>query len=312
MVLGCFACLPAGTWGFFGHRSINRLAVFTLPAPLITFYKQHIEYLTEHAVDPDKRRYSVPEEAARHYLDADHYEHAVPLDTVRLSWKKACEVYGEDSLKAYGILPWHLGMVMYRLTEAFRSRDRQRILRLSADLGHYVGDCHVPLHTTENYNGQLTGQEGIHGFWESRLPELFSGDYDFFTGRAVYVEDVQQLAWEAFGESVAARDSVLRFERLLNERFPQDRKYGFEDRGTLTARVYSYEYSRAYHDMLSGMVERRMQAAVHRLGCLWYTAWINAGQPDLQLLPEGTPDPVDTSGQVKGGEGGGVMGVDGG
>jgi hypothetical protein len=58
--------------------------------------------------------------------------------------------------------------MLNRLTRAFKEHDRERILRYSADLGHYIGDAHVPLHCTRNYNGQLSGQHGIHGFWESR------------------------------------------------------------------------------------------------------------------------------------------------
>ena len=61
------------SWGFFGHKKINRMAVFTLPPEMIKFYKKNIEYITEHAVDPDKRRYAVEGEAPRHYIDIDHY-----------------------------------------------------------------------------------------------------------------------------------------------------------------------------------------------------------------------------------------------
>jgi hypothetical protein len=153
------------SWGFFAHRQINRLAVFTVPAPLFGFYKANIEYLTEHAVDADKRRYSDEAEACRHYLDADHYEQLPPIDTIPKYWKQAVEKYTEDTLKAYGIVPWHIHLMTFRLTEAFKQKDKRKILRLSADLGHYVADAHVPLHATENYNGQLTGQTGIHGFW---------------------------------------------------------------------------------------------------------------------------------------------------
>ena len=58
-------------WGFWGHRKINRMAVFTLPPDLIIFYKKHIEFITDHAVDPDKRRYASKHEAVRHYIDLD-------------------------------------------------------------------------------------------------------------------------------------------------------------------------------------------------------------------------------------------------
>ena len=72
-------------WGFFGHRRINRLAVFTLPPEMIGFYKKNIEYITEHAVDPDKRRYATRHEAVRHYIDIDHWG-TFPFDNVPRSW----------------------------------------------------------------------------------------------------------------------------------------------------------------------------------------------------------------------------------
>lgn len=274
------------SWGFFAHRQINRLAVFTVPAPLFGFYKANIEYLTEHAVDADKRRYSDEAEACRHYLDADHYEQLPPIDTIPKYWKQAVEKYTEDTLKAYGIVPWHIHIMTFRLTEAFKQKDKRKILRLSADLGHYVADAHVPLHATENYNGQLTGQNGIHGFWESRLPELFSNNYDFFTGKAHHIEDVQLAAWVAVNGSFAAVDSVLRLERELSKQFPDDRKYAFEQKGNMTVRVYSKEYAAAYDRLMGDMVERRMRASVILVGSLWYTAWVNAGQPDLDKLEE--------------------------
>jgi hypothetical protein len=176
----------ATSWGFFGHKKINRMAVFTLPPEMIKFYKKNIEYITEHAVDPDKRRYATEGEAPRHYIDIDHYVHSGedPFKVVPKKWNDAVDKFSEDTLQAYGIVPWHVNIMVKRLTKAFEARDVDRILHLSADLGHYIGDSHVPLHTTENYNGQLTGQRGIHGFWESRLPELKSKGYDFFVGRA--------------------------------------------------------------------------------------------------------------------------------
>ena len=173
------------TWGFFAHERINRLAVFTLPPEMIGFYKNNIDYITKAAVNPDKRRYAEEEEGARHYLDADHYGDSVFAALPR-SWVEAVDKYSEDTLQAYGILPWHIYTMYHRLRDAFAVRDPSLILKVSAELGHYIGDAHVPLHTTENYNGQLTGQEGIHGLWESRLPELFSSEYDFMVGRAEY------------------------------------------------------------------------------------------------------------------------------
>lgn len=276
-----------GGWGFHAHRQINRLAVFTLPPPLIQFYKKHIDYITEASVNADRRRFAVPDEAPRHYIDIDHFGDSA-VYTMPRRWEDAVALYSEDTLKAYGILPWHLPVVYYRLRDAFFVRDAEAILRLSADLGHYVADAHVPLHTTENYNGQFTGQEGIHAFWESRVPELLSGTYDFWVGRATYETDVRKRVWSAIVQAHEAVDSVLRIEHELSEKFGE-RKYSFETRGRQTVRVYSREFAMAYHQALNGMVQRQMRVAIRMLGDLWFSAWVDAGQPDVQLLLNYTP-----------------------
>ncbi len=274
------------SWGFFGHQKINRIAVFTLPVEMIGFYKNHIQYITEKAVNPDMRRYVVKGEAERHYIDLDVYGDSALYKMPRY-WNDAVEKYTEDTLKAYGIVPWHINLVKYRLTQAFLEKDVDKILKFSTDLGHYIADAHVPLHTTENYNGQKTNQVGIHGFWESRLPELFFNQYDLFTGRAVYIENTQLEAWKAVESAHLALDSVFRFERELTEEFSDDKKYSFEERGNSTVRVYSYEFSEAFHEKLDGMVERQLKRTIKMIGDFWFTAWVDGGQPDLDQLIDG-------------------------
>jgi hypothetical protein len=282
-----FVLFGSMNWGFYAHKSINYHAVFVLPPEMYPFYRKHIFYLKEHAVDADKRRYISEDEAPRHYLDADVYEQVIPLDTIPRYWDSAVAKYGEDSLLKHGIGPWHLNRMVYRLTKAFEERDFSRILRLSSDIGHYVGDLHVPLHTTKNYNGQLTHQHGIHGFWESRLPELFASDYDFFVGPAEYVPQVNTWIWERFTESFAAKDSVLWMEARLHKETTEKKKYSMETRGNRVVRVYSKSYSEDYHALLQNMVERRMAKSIHMTASLWMTAWVNAGQPVLD--PAYTP-----------------------
>jgi hypothetical protein len=359
----------ASAWGFWAHKRINRMAVFTLPPEMLGLYKRHIAYLTEKATAPDMRRYAVQGEAYRHYIDIDkwgtypfedlprqwseiqeqYWELWVQYqgDSLRLTGKDLCIVntkhirffgdgvyrlFGKDSLlldrkdfsdfcrdnypygsmyeaqaldtealntflgveveKAWlvdpftehGVLPYEFPRQVRRLTRAFEEGNLRRILRLSADIGHYVGDAHVPLHTTMNYNGQLTNQKGIHGFWESRIPELFAENYDFLVGKAEPVPWPEDLIWEAVLESHGGVDSVLSMERELSERFPDDKKYGYESRNNVVVRAYSREYSKAYSDMLDGMIERRMRRSIERLGIIWYTAWVKAGKPDLGPL----------------------------
>lgn len=362
-------------WGFFAHQRINRMAVFTLPPDMIVFYKKHIEYVTKHAIDPDKRRYISEQEAPRHYIDLDHFGeypfenvprkwlnalakytdvfivnhqndtlqlfgndvieysidsltlkgNAIPylfkkdslkiatsryVDFVKtninsqfyeLNWKLSLEnldtlfkaeeafsvhkkAFAVDILSDYGLVPWHLNSMLYRLTEAFKTKDKAKILKYSADIGHYIGDAHVPLHTTQNYNGQLTNQVGIHGFWESRLPELFASDYNYFVGKADYIENNDEYFWDIVLTSHLLVDSVLLIEKDLTKKFPSDLKYCYETRNNYTVRTYCKQFSDAYHKRLSGMVEQRMRSAILSVGTVWFTAWVNAGQPDFQKL----------------------------
>ncbi len=351
---------PTPDWGFFGHRMINRQAVYTIPAPLNQFYKKHAPYLEEHGVDPDKRRYAIPQEYKRHYIDLDLLEErkggplgtdlqtelldhlavvaiAANGDSIRLERTGSGETfYQRDSLSCpvpasevlrvfqglqsedpyaevwfylpdqaeilmdtcgqaisysklifldefsiHGILPYWLPIMQQRLTNAFLTRNIPLILRLSADIGHYIGDAHVPLHTTENYNGQLTGQQGIHGFWESRIPELFSTDWDLVTGPARYVTDYTSEAWHMVRESHAHVQDVLFLERSIREGLPSDRVMCFEDRNTYNVLTYCPQFARDYQNAMDGMVEKRFREAIQAIGSSWYTAWIDAGQPDL-------------------------------
>ena len=352
-------------WGFFGHRRINKLAVFTLPADLIGIYKKNINFITEHAVDPDKRRYASKFEAIRHYIDIDHWG-APPFNEVPRKWLDCMMVYtdlylindkqdsikifdnnisilSQDSIQAfdesqismnaykelfvehvmptyydddralescalvsnllpaglkncvkigiedrfseYGILPYHLLKMQNQLTKAFETKNLNRVLRLSAEMGHYIGDAHVPLHTTENYNGQMTNQLGIHAFWDSRIPELFADrEYEYFVGQAIYIEEPRSYFWKIVLDSHDLLDEVLANEKKLSEEFPEDQQFCFDDRAESTVKTQCEAYAKAYEESMEGMVEDRMRDAILSIGSCWYTAWVDAGQPSFEEL----------------------------
>lgn len=369
-------------WGFFGHRRLNQLAVFTLDQEMMPFFRANIEWLTEHAVDPDKRRYASKYEAVRHYIDLDHWGESKTFDYVprgwtdALLWKAELVVpiaggatvvwkidtivkaadkfsdFGRDSrvqmsssegqklelqfgayrefwiqnliskyyedemtvsalslrnigfplpddagevsvrevFSTYGILPYHLESMHRRITKAFADEDESAILRLCAEMGHYVGDAHVPLHTTENYNGQLTGQTGIHAFWESRIPELFADEtYDYFVGKARYIENPREYYWNIILKSHSLVDSVLRTEARLRLEFPEDQQMVFDERLGRTVKTQSPEFAAAWAREMDGMVEERFRATIQSIGSVWYSCWVDAGQPDLNRL---SPQPV--------------------
>lgn len=284
LIICCLLVTKSFCWGFYAHKKINYYAVFLLPPEMMVLYKPNIGFLEEHAVDPDKRRYAVADEGPKHYIDIDHYG-AYPYTSLPRKWKDAVEKFGEDSLKEYGIVPWHLQVMLSRLTTAFKDKNFSRIMKNSAEIGHYIADSHVPLHANSNHNGQYTNQKGIHGFWESRIPELLADKkFDFFIGKAEYIEKPADYIWARVLESALASDSVLRFEKELTQQIGTDQKFSFESRNGVVIRQYSSLFTNAFNDKLNGMVERRMRLSIASIASFWYTAWVNAGQPDLNAL----------------------------
>ncbi|MEO6819257.1 MAG: zinc dependent phospholipase C family protein [Ginsengibacter sp.] len=271
-------------WGFYAHKKINNYAVFLLPPQMLVFYKPNIGFITEHATDPDKRRYAVAAEGARHFIDIDNYGQ-YPYSELPRDYKKAVAKFGMDTIQANGIVPWHVQVMLQRLTAAFKEKNFSGILKNSAELGHYIADAHVPLHASNNHNGELTDQKGIHGFWESRVPELLADkNFDFFIGKAEYIKNPGEFIWARVLESALAADSVLKFEKELSLKYPGESKYSFEPRNNVIIKQYSSGYTIAYDKMLNGMVERRMRQSIFAIASFWYTAWVNAGQPDLKEL----------------------------
>ncbi len=251
---------------------------------MMSLYKPNIDFISEHSIDPDKRRYAIPEEGPRHYIDIDNYG-KYPYDSLPRRWADAVAKFTEDTLNANGIVPWWVQTMLFKLTTAFKEKNQAKILKLSAEIGHYIADAHVPLHTSSNHNGQFTGQRGIHGFWESRVPELLSEkQWDFFIGKAAYIKNPGDFIWKRILESALASDSVLKFEKELTNNFPSDQKYAFEQRNGITIRQYSSAFTIAYDLKLKGMIERRFRQSVFAIASFWYTAWVNAGQPDLKQL----------------------------
>ena len=295
LLLICLAAVTSRSycWGFFGHKKINYYAVFLLPPQMMVLYKPNIEFITEHAIDPDKRRYAVAAEGPKHYIDIDYYG-KYPYNELPHGWREAIVKYGEDTLTANGIVPWHVQVMLGRLTAAFKEKNFSLIMKNSAEIGHYIADAHVPLHASSNHNGQLTNQRGIHGFWESRIPELLADkQFDFFIGKAEYIENPGKFIWDRVLESGKEADSVLTFEKELSFQFPGDKKYAFEKRNNIVIRQYSSAYSIAFNNKLDGMVERRMRQAIFAVASFWYTAWIQAGQPDLTSLASQSFDEND-------------------
>ena len=97
------------------------------------------------------------------YGDPDHLPRTLEEARARL---------GGDYYRR-GVLPWIIQDRWRDLVEAFRAGDPAKVALATAVLGHYIADAHVPLHTTQNFDGQFTGQRGVHSRWESGLVERY-------------------------------------------------------------------------------------------------------------------------------------------
>lgn len=296
LFIACSVLLLAGSvpvaygWGVWGHNHINKGAVMALPKDMGMFFYNHADFITEESTVPDIRKHMNNDKAekARHYIDLERYGYN-GRNGMPATMAAAIDKYGKDTLEIYGDLPWAIQDMMAKLTDAFKNKRKTEILYLAADLGHYVGDAYMPLHTSINHDGQVTGQQGIHAFWESQLPELFGKDYKLYVSNVKYVDNIEKTVWDVIDSSHSKVNTLLRIEARLKKDNPMDKQYvmgadGGPTKNKFGQPIHTFEYAHIYHELLDGMVEKQMRAAIRMTADLWYTAWVNAGKPDLSTL----------------------------
>ncbi len=276
------------SWGIVGHERINKAAVMALPQSLQVFFYNHIDFITQEASVPDIRKYALnyKDENPRHYFDMENFGSA---DSLPKTLEEAKKKYDAKFLNDNGILPWYIEDMMVKLTKAFKEKNRAEILFLAADLGHYIGDAHMPLHTSANHDGQLTDQKGIHSLWESRLPELFAKNYKLNVPQATYYENVNKAVWDMINDTHSLAAPLLEIDKKLRTSTPENEIFEMDAEGKVVKTKYnsakfSDKYAAKLHKELNGMVESQMKKAITAVASFWYTAWVNAGKPDLSKL----------------------------
>ncbi len=280
IVLLCPVLSPG--WGTFTHRTITQLAVYSLPPAMRNYYYRHLPELVNGSAG-DESRDQDPEEAPKHFIQMDHYG-TDPFGIMPKEWEKAVAKYTADTLRKYGTLPWAIIETQGKLTAAFREGDSTAILSLSADLSHYAADAYVPLRTTENYNGQLSKQEGLLALWESKLPERYIGKYKLHNEPGRYQKDALADVWQVVQESYGFLGATFDFEEDVTRNYTPQTKYVFSHKYGRTQRAYSEAFAASYHDKVGGMVAFRMKLAPTLVASMWMTAWKDAGSPNLDKL----------------------------
>ena len=276
------------SWGIVGHERINKAAVMALPKPLIVFFYNHIDFITQESTVPDLRKYVIADknEGPKHYFDMENFGDVASFPKNMTEAKKK---YDEKFLSKNGTLPWYIQEMMEKLTTAFKEKRKNEILFIAADLGHYIADAHMPLHTSDNHDGQLSDQKGIHSLWESRLPELFVKNYKFNVAPATYYKDVDKAIWDMIHDTHSLVPALLAADKGLRTSLQPAQIYVTDAEGNVIKNKYNSaryndEYAAKLHTALDGMVESQIKKAVTATASFWYTAWVNAGKPDLSSL----------------------------
>ena len=269
------------SWGFLAHKTLQQIAIYPLPADLGLFFYANQDYIVQQSIRPDVRRKDDKTEDSKHYLDMDadvfgpNYRTDIPHD-----FKLAVAKYSIDSLRKEGLVPWEVNRVYGRLVHAFKNEMRDSVLFYAADLGHYVADAHVPLHTTKNHDGQLTNQKGMHVLWESLVPEAQLKNYALFQPKGPeYIAKPQDFIFQILLESHAMLPEMFAAETEVRKTLGEEKSFKMVERYGKTLRYYTDEFILAYGNKLGTSIPNRMIQSSQRVTSFWYSAWKDAGSP---------------------------------
>jgi hypothetical protein len=270
---------PAAAWGFDVHKFIVERAIPLLPPEIRPFFERYAASIVEHAIDPDLwRTAGFEEEPPRHFVDMDAYG-PYPFKQLPRDYEEAVRRYGREFVLKNGTLPWRTEEIYKKLVEAFSQKApyaRDNIRFFSSVIGHYVADAHVPLHSALNYDGQLTGQRGVHSRFESELFDRY--------------RNTLALRPPPPGTLVSARDFV--FDTLLAS-FPLVQPILDADRAAASGRdFYDDQYFAMFFGKVRPILERRLSEAIGGVATVITAAWVEAGRPAVPVEAARTPRPI--------------------
>jgi S1/P1 Nuclease len=273
LALIIIACAPLSAWGAKGHAIANGLMLKTLPKETRAWFKDREDYLRQHSTDPDDWKIRDRKEGPRHFLDCEVYggplEVPFELEAARAKLKENKKV----DWYSYGVLPWIIQDRFKDLVEAFKSGDPDKVAEAAAILGHYVADAQVPLHSTENHDGQFTGQRGIHARWESSLVDRYVQEESLNPGAAKVDSQVLKAPWTWIAESNQLLPQLFADDKLADRSSPTDAQGG----ARRTSAYFSIFWSKQGDN-----VKQQLEKSAQRLGDLVLTAWTLAGKPEFR------------------------------
>ncbi|TAM81834.1 MAG: hypothetical protein EPN47_10505 [Acidobacteria bacterium] len=255
---------PLYAWGRQAHQLADDWAVGTLPANLRNYYQSNRNFILNHANDPEEWMKKDRYEQMRHYIYLNKYGMFPHLELPH-SYKAAVDKYGLKHITRNGVLPWQIGEYSLKLTNAFRARDWEQVRLNSAALAFYVAEAHDPLHTTQNYDGQMTGQAGLEMRFGTELVERYSHFFMFRPENAARVNDPTEHAFQMILEANTWVNQIVLADLVAQEGL----------------RGYTDAYFDAFYSRVGSTAMKEISEAAHDIGSYWYSAWFNAGRPEL-------------------------------
>ena len=254
-------------WGQAGHKIINQS--FTIHYPIDTlWFAQYTAYYAAHASDADNRKSQDPNESPRHFIDIDYYPefHSTwfPHDLDSLIAE-----YGSSTVYNNGVLPWAIKSDYDSLVTFLKNHDTTNANRVIADLGHYIGDAHQPLHCTETYN-----RKGVHSRYETNMINDYLNQITITPDTAYYIPNVLDFAFQVIYYSNTKVQMIS----------DADDSATTAAGGTSSSLYYQIMWSR-----LDTMTISQLQDASVSLASLVYSAWIDAGMQTATVIHETSP-----------------------
>ena len=264
-------------WGYDGHRRINYLASMQLKGQFGQFLKNNSDPLKWYAVAPDYNKDIDSQEFHRHFIDTDYYD-VYPFTKIPRNYEDLVSRYGEDKIRKYGIAPWTINETCERIIDLLKKNQFEKAIYNMGVVGHYIADLHNPLHTIINYNGQFTGNDGVHKRWEHRLVDEYVKKIKP-VGNIEDVEDPWSFSMKIVKESFKLHQDILDADTKARKLLTKKQ----------AARLDSYDvlsFEKPYLDVLynetEDLLHDRLGRAVIRVASLWNYCWEQAGRPDLK------------------------------
>ena len=261
------------SWGATGHSKISAASALSFNAQMQEF-QAWVGFLTDHASDADYRKSSDPTEAPKHYIDIDSYPEFIATGRIPQTLDSAIAIHGAAFVEDNGILPWAIERTFDSLRNCMIRHDFPKAQIFAADLGHYVADGHMPLHITTNYNGQLSGNTGIHSRYESTMINSFVGQIVYTGTDATEVSNVNQYIFDYLYLNNSYCDSVFAADNYAT---------------SLSSSYSSSTYKNALWAKSKSFTIPLFDRASHALANLIYTAWLQAGSPSLTITAVNQP-----------------------